>query len=296
MSKDEKVFLKPALLGGFKRKAVLSYIFELNEATHDEKKKLSQQVEDLTKSRDVLSENLKEMGQQLSDAQNELQAAKSQLSEQRNQMSKQDGESGAQIKSLKAEIDRLNHAIAQKDGDISRHISINEDLEKQNRELSKKNQTFSEKRAQLEQATSQITDLMNRAKGEAVKIVEQAKTSAAKITAGASRNADDIIENAKMSAKKQIDETHRQMEDSYRQFDVFQSELNGLKQTVADTVSTLTEKMDSLHHAASSTRAKAPDKAFSVEAPEKREAPGGDFQQVEIQKDDSGFFRLAAEE
>ncbi|MCL2035641.1 MAG: hypothetical protein FWG94_13065 [Oscillospiraceae bacterium] len=296
MSKDEKILLKPALLGGFKRKAVLSYIFELNEATRDTEKNLSAQIEDLTKARDILSENLKEMGQKLSDAQNELQAANNQLSEQGIQLSKQGEESGAQVKSLKAEIDRLNRIIAQKDGDISRHISINEDLEKQNKELSKKNQTFSEKRAQLELASSQITDLMDRAKSEAVKIVEQAKTSAAKITAGAARNADEIIENAKISAKKHIADTHRKMEDSYKQFDVFQTELNGLKQTVADTVSTLTEKMDSLHHAASSTRAKAPDKAFSVEAPDNREAAAEDLPQVEIQKDDSGFFRLAAEE
>ena len=298
MSKNGEVFLKPAMFGGFKRKAVLSYIFELNETTQDAQQKLTAQVEELTKARDILSENVKEMGQRLAATQSELQAAQSQLS-------LHSEESGSQVKQLKDEIDRLSQIIAQKNGDITRHISVNENLEKENKELAKKMQAFSEKRSQLEQATAQLNDIMGRAKGDAVKIIEQAKASAAKITSGANIQADNIIENAKGTAKKQIADAHRKIDGIYRQFDGFHSELGDLRKTVAGAVSAINEKMDTLHQATSSLRSKTPEKAFSVEAPAETqvEAPVAPdkkdddaLTQAGIQKDDSGFFRLAAEE
>lgn len=299
MSQDSQIFLKPAVFGGFEKKAVLSYIFELNESTQDAQQKLSAQMEDLTKSRDAVSEELKSAELRFTDAQSELQEAKEQLSENAVKIAEAD----SRIQGLQDEIESLNDVITKKNADIARYMSVNGDLEKENKELSKKMQSFSEKRSQFEQAATQLNEMMGRAKGDATKIVEQAKATAAKITSGANIQAENILESAKQNAQKQILDASGRIDGIYKQFDGFCAELASLKQTISGAASAMNERIDTLHKAASKAKVITIEKAFSQEShggPEKNTRSfandGSSSATSGVRKDDSGFFRLAAED
>lgn len=240
---NNPVLLKSSVFGGFKKKDVLSYIFELNETTQEEKQKLAEQLEELVQSRDNLAASAAEMEQRLAALQASLDDAQARLDEE----TAANARSIELIEMLRAEADRYENTVLQQNAEIARQAEINA-------HATAKNRAYEEKRHQVELAASQIAELLAQAKEDAAKTVERAQEDAAKtmerakqesaaILEQAKRDAENTVETAKASLGAHVERANASVDGAYQKFGVFKAGLENLHRAILDTTNAINEEM-----------------------------------------------------
>lgn len=303
---NNPALLKSSMFGGFKKKDVLSYIFELNEATQDEKQKLAEQIEELAQSRESLSESVSEMERQIA----ELKASLGDVTARLQEEIGKNAQYAELIDELKAETSKYENTVSQQNAEIARQTGLNS-------KLAEKNRGYEEKRNQVELAASQIADLLGQAQNDAVGVVDRAKLEA-----------ENIIKNARASIEAHVDEANKSVDGAYKKFNGFKAELETLHTTITGAAAAMTEKMQSLketvfdieklvpeklstealptlqyekddeHNAAESDDANAAVTAAAISPSVEAEAATMTkdiLRRYGVRKDDSGFFRLASD-
>lgn len=299
------VSLKSSMFGGFKKREVLSYIFELNESTQESQQKFAEQIEELSNSREALARSVGELEARLAAMQADLDNATSKLDAETAKYAEAEGI----IEKLNAEAAKHRQDISEKDDEIRRFASMNS-------ELAEKNRQHEEKRAQVELAASQIAKLLNEAEDDAVRIVEEANGKVAQILDEAKLQADGVVAAAKESASAHIFEANKAVNDIYSKFKGFCGELGGMHKTIADATFDINSKMETLKDMAVKVGEALPEGlelndadllSYDVEddagsggpVKDRSSGVGGFAKEIlgryGVRKDDSGFFRLAAE-
>lgn len=298
--------LKSSMFGGFKKKEVLSYIFELNESTQEAQQKFAEQIEELDRSRQDLIENVAELEARLASVQASLDDTSARLGRE----SARNAEISELLERLKAEAVKRDKDISEKESELLRITSKYSELQNKNRQLE-------EKREQVELAAAQIAGLLKEAQADADKVVEDARQQASVITDEAKKQANSITDAAKASAASYIDNANSTITGVYKQFGSFRKELGSLGKTIADACAEITSRVDVLSEATANVKDSVPETLelnesflLSYETVEEAAKPAESVpaKPVEtsafakevlgrygVRKDDSGFFRLAAE-
>jgi chromosome segregation ATPase len=159
--------LKSSMFGGFKKKDVLSYIFELNESTQEAQQKFAEQFEEISRSRDDLRRAASEMEGRLAGLQAELDEAARSLNLE--QAKRQEAE--AMMEKLRYDIQKRERELIEKENELSAANAKLLKLQDDRSELEKE-------REQLELAASQIAGLLSEARADADRMVDNAKAEA----------------------------------------------------------------------------------------------------------------------
>lgn len=112
---NSPIMFKSAV-GGFDKKAVMSYIFELNESAQAAQKRLIEELEDVTRSRDDLEDQLSDVHKRMQRAQMDVHDLSDELAGEKSRTA----ELTELLENANAEIDRLRQQIAQKDEELRR--------------------------------------------------------------------------------------------------------------------------------------------------------------------------------
>lgn len=305
----ENQAFKSTVFGGFDKKSVLSYIFELNENAQDAQQKLNDQIVEFTSSRDELSRKLEEAEAGLTAARSGLDEANARIDEE----AKKNAELTSQIDRLKFENTKQKQIIENRDEEIARISEMNAGLEE-------KTLTLEEKRGQVELAASQIAGLFKQARNDADKLMEQAREDAEGVLSAARSEAAQITKDAHGQAEAIIQNANSSIDGVYRQYDDFCKELGAVQQHMIDALSMMNAKIKTVNRAAAKARDTATESLWSLngnggaapEEPENEQEPqkadaekstettmtlaNEILNQYGIRKDESGFFRLASEE
>lgn len=302
---NNPVLLKSSMFGGFKKKDVLSYIFELNETTQEEKQRLAEQLEELVQSRDGLAARALDMEQKLTSLQSSLDETLARLDE----ANEKNVRSLELIERLKAEAVKNADTISQQNTEIARQTELNA-------QVSEKNRAYEEKRHQVELAASQIAELLGQAQDDAAKAVERAKLEA-----------DEIVENAKASLEVHIEEANKSVDGAYKKFSEFKSRIENKYTAVLEATSSINEEMSALKDSIEDIERLVPKKLSAEDLPTLQYKNEDDSSESEednpaltaaaistsieeeassmakdilrrygVRKDDSGFFRLASDQ
>lgn len=269
---NNPALLKSSVFGGFKKKDVLSYIFELNEATQDEKQKLAEQIEELAHSRESLSESVSEMERQIT----ELKASLNDVTGRFQEEIEKNARYAELVEELKSQASKHESIVSHQNAEIARQTELNA-------KLSEKNRAYEEKRNQVELAASQIAGLLGQAQNDAASVVSRAKLEA-----------EDIIKNAKASIEAHVDEANKSVDDAYKKFYGFKAELDTLHVTITGAASAMTEKMQSLQDTVSDIGKLVPEKLSAETLPTLQYEKDDDPKTAEAKDSDSAAFTAAA--
>lgn len=311
---DNQVRLKNSAFGGYQKKSVHSYIFELNESAQEMKQKLSDHIDELTRERDMAVSECRSMEEKLVSAQQSLGMINESLA---GEARKNEGAS-AMMEKLNAEIARQQESLAQKNAEIAQMSSRSADTEKLTRELDTK-------RRELELVAAQLNTMMNKARGDADAVINEARGQANDILREAHAKAESMLSDARGESERirayaltQADEIRGEAQRcaqaaantaaaDYRQLESVYAEVSAAKRALSDAATAINTKMAELDRVVSpKAQESASDHGersnvsnFSVEAPREptREASLADhiLSQYGIRKDESGFFRLTSD-
>lgn len=239
---DNGSIMFKSAINGFDRKAVISYIFEMNERNQYAEGVLSDQLAEANKLRDTLEQQYvaeKEKNKKL-EADRDL--LKNELAGERERVA----ELAQQIEVLTAEVDRQKELIAQKDEETISTIRASAEIKEKLRELE-------EKRDEVDRASSQIGRLLIDAKADADRMAQEAEASASQILSDARQQADEIIAAAQANAdasdaqareraKEIVSQADEAVIEAGIKFDTFRQEMISVQCTILDAVSTMQDK------------------------------------------------------
>lgn len=240
---NQTTILKTVAFGGFEKKAVIHYIYELGENAKAAQDKLSAELEELRAARDRLGAALGETEEKLRLLQRESSA---QLQSERARGAELTG----LVDSLGAEIARQEKIVSDRDLEIARYIAQNRQLEEKNAELEKD-------RAEVERATAQVGRLILNAQTDAERIVAEARLRADEITRQAQREAEELRskagqealarrELAEREAGELIERARRSAGCVDTQLDALRGELDRMRRVANDAAESMNQKLGEL--------------------------------------------------
>jgi chromosome segregation ATPase len=198
---DKQVVFKTSAFGGFEKKAVLDYIYRLNEDSSTQQTQLREQVGSLTAARDSVTESLRQTNEKLLVAQRELEAAKAELAKER---------------SRAAELASMSDGLQ---GELARHREqqdrLRADLERallERDEIARKTEGLSEKQLQIDQAVTSVGKLMLDARSDADAIAARAQQEAELLLSGAKAEAARLVQEAEGSLQSRVSEAAAEAE------------------------------------------------------------------------------------
>lgn len=234
---DSPIMFKSAV-GGFDKKAVISYIFELNENSQAAQKKLTAQLEEVTQAREALDKQLAEQSRRMQKLQADLEGLTSELSGEKART----GELTNMVDELNAEIKRLRAQLAQKEeeaqnvsqsgGELNETIEgLRAEIERQRAVIARKeeearnishsggqmNETIEGLRAEIERQRALVVrkeeEARNnlRASGEFAKKqaeIDRVSTQLGKLMLEAKTDAEHIRADAQMQAEGIVADAH----------------------------------------------------------------------------------------
>lgn len=112
---NSPIMFKSAV-GGFDKKAVMSYIFELNESAQAAQKRLIEELEEVSRIRDDLEDQLNDVHKRMQRAQMDVRDLSDELAGEKSRTA----ELTELLENANADVDRLRQEIAQKDEEIRR--------------------------------------------------------------------------------------------------------------------------------------------------------------------------------
>lgn len=206
---QEQSALKKTTFGGYDRKSVLNYIYELNAAAEAAQDKLEAQLEEVTASREKLSETIKDLEGKMEGLRGERKAVESELSSEKERT----GELSALIDALEEEKRRQAQIIAEKDAEIAQHLRRSEELIEKNRQLE-------EKKQEVERASAHIGELLLRTRMESEK----------------------ALADAKKQAEDMVAEAGRSMKGVYDQFERFRLEMTTIRTQIESSITAVQDR------------------------------------------------------
>ena len=246
LDNNQQIVFKTSAFGGFEKKAVLDYIYSLNEENLLAQIQLSERIEALSAADAARAEELRLQNEKLEAALKEIESARAELSRER---------------SHALELDKINEWSK---GEISRQHKLLEETQNENKrlqleyeELYKKNQNLQERQEELNQTISSVGKLMVDARNNADNIVDQAKSEAAKtiddanvasqLQIGKAREeAARIIEEAKEKADLLVEQSKLTTQEASENFDIFCKKTSEIRDVVAGMLESYKDECESL--------------------------------------------------
>ena len=233
----EKQIVFKTSIGGFDKKAVLDYIYALNQRAEESQARLNDQLFAATQAKEQLEQD--------------LQAAQSSLA---------DTQSALEQKELRsaAEIQELQKTLEEKTSEIW-------DLSQVNAENTQKNRDLEGKKAEVEKASAQIGRLLidahaeadritGTAKEEADGILEEARQEAGNIVGDAQAQADAQAEEAAQTQKEMMANAKQAVAEAYGRFSDFQAEVAGIQQVMLGALEDIRAKSEIISDALASAQ------------------------------------------
>lgn len=277
-------------VGGFDKKAVISYIFELNESAQAEQKKLKEQLEEAKQSRQTQHAELEAQNDRVLKLEAELKAVKNELSGEK-----------SRVFELTDTVESLNSEIEQQRLLIDKKEQLVRESTEQTGELKDRVDVLASREADIERASAQVGKLLLDAASDADRIRDEAK-----------KEAEDIINTAHKDAEKIILDSETALQSVKSEFESYSGELQSLQDEMLRAIEALQQKAGSIGDIISDASSRLVEKPVSEDI----FTPGifSDVEEVEEESDldepesysfqswdneestESDFFRPAAEE
>lgn len=206
---EDNVVFKTAV-GGFEKRAVLDYIYDMNKQSEDSEKalkeeiaKLKESLEEAEESAQLANENAKSLEREISSLRDNLDVK-----------SEDKEEYASTINNLNEEVANYKKLLQQQQEKTEKFIE-------ENREALEKNEAMAAQQAKLDKASYQLGRVMLDARTDADAIVSSAKEQAQQIAqkaqddsqqtdADAKQAAEKIISDAQLQAKSELDSAKEQ--------------------------------------------------------------------------------------
>ena len=196
---DKQVVFKTTAFGGFEKKAVLDYIYKLNEDAEATQADLHQKLDSIAGERQSLSEAFERANQRISTLQQNLEDTGAELAGERSRGL----EMGNLNEGLREELERDRAQLRQREEDLGKIIQENRSLKEKNDEFVSKqdevNETVSRIGMLMLDARSDADQMLKNAEEESKRLLEQTEEQSKATLAEARRDSDDLIENARAS-------------------------------------------------------------------------------------------------
>jgi chromosome segregation ATPase len=297
---DKQVVFKTSTFGGFDKKAVLDYVYALNQRAEEAQARMEEQLKEAVAEKDALAGQLESAR---IDAQN-LRGGQERISAELSGERQRINELGELVTSLNDEIRRLKEELLEKDSEVAEFARINN-------ELLEKNRGLEQTRAEVEHASSQIGKLLINANAEADNVVAAANSRAGEILAETRVRADDIVAEADVRAKDKLsaasvqadrmtDGAQRAVDEAYERFSVFKAEVSGLQKTMLSLLEDIHIRAGEINDSIDSAQEILHEVSRPIFTAERGELPEEDSSSpeeiLEPDEEDGDFFRVAAED
>lgn len=183
---DDKVVFKTAAVGGFEKKAVLDYIYQMNEEAEFAQLRLKERIEELEESQRSLEESLGLSNSRVRTLERDYNNIAAELEAARNAESPAPAANPASeelIVRLNEEIERQKALLTEKDQELRQHVAQYHDLVERTRDLESR-------REEVEKASYQLGKVMLDARADAETISANAKEQAKDLLARTQEEAD----------------------------------------------------------------------------------------------------------
>lgn len=293
---DKQVVFKTNAFGGFDKKAVLDYVYTLNQRAEEAQARLEEHINSLAIERDELALKLENAKSEIFALKNNQSSVQEELEGERRRIA----ELNELVSALNEELQRQKDTVEEKDRAIREYTRLSA-------EYSKKIDGLEKTRAEVDHASAQIGKLLIEAHADADKVRDNAHRNAGDIVAGAKTKADEILSDAEVQAKRVIAEAgqeaklktesaQRAVDLAYEKFSVFRSEISSLQKVILDSLEDIHFKAGTINEAINDAQntihdaGRAP--VYSVE----RGLSGCEDALDPEDERDGPFFRYAAEE
>ena len=215
---EQKAAFKTSLFGGYEKESVLKYIDDMSRAAAASEAKLQEQIEQITRSRRELEEQIAEFEKRMQDASETIDAEKGKnkkLSEM--------------IGLLQEEIDRQRRQGESRTREYQAAQEKNRQLQEQVRQVEEKSKLYDEAAASIGsailQAQQTAQSIVDEAGGQAKEIVDRANTQAQAITDDAQRFIDRVLQKMDdmqqefLTLRGRMDESINQLNNRFAQLD-----------------------------------------------------------------------------
>lgn len=215
---EQKAEFKTSLFGGYEKESVLKYIDDMSRAAAESEAKLQEQIEQITRSRQGLEEQIAEFEKRMQDASETIDAEKGKnkkLSEM--------------IGLLQEEIDHQRRQGESRTREYQAAQEKNRQLQEQVRQVEEKSKLYDEAAASIGsailQAQQTAQSIVDEAGGQAKEIVDRANTQAQAITDDAQRFIDRVLQKMDdmqqefLTLRGRMDESINQLNNRFAQLD-----------------------------------------------------------------------------
>lgn len=239
---DTSPIMFKAAINGFDKKAVISYIFELNETNQAAQKRLTEQLEQTRTDCRTMDQQLQDSQQQATKLASELELLSTELEGERTRT----GEMAEQIEELRQQIQSQQRLIDEKEQEaMGSRLSQTE--------MQGRFQQLEEKKLEVERASAQIGRLLldatadgdrmrTEAQAEADDILERTRREAEEILAAARNEADASAARARVEAERIVAGANTALDEANNKFKGFRQEMLGIQRTITDAVAAIEQK------------------------------------------------------
>lgn len=202
---DQNVVFKTAAVGGFEKRAVLDYIYEMNESMEREREEFHNKIAELENARLLAVDEANIANEKLRTLEDELVSLTNELSTERHKRK--------EIEGINARLESQKNALAAQASELKAEtreiasvpVAQREELET----LKAKQEEFDKASYQLGrvllEARADADATVETAKEQAKIILEQAQKDAEEISEMAAKTADDLIKSAEDTARVKIE-------------------------------------------------------------------------------------------
>lgn len=240
---DSPAMFKTAM-GGFDKKAVMNYIFELNESNQAAQKRLTDQLEEAAQAREALEQQLAEANKKLLRVQSDLTGVQTELQGEKTRS----GELAETVDTLNTELERQKELLIKRDDELRLQGVQYGQTEQRLKEMEKKQQ-------ELDRAATQVGRLLLDANADAEQVRADAQAEARQVKADARAEADDLLAKTRIEAEsiaaeanrrasEITDNANRTLQDVRRQFAGLHSDISGIQRMVLDTIGDMRAKAE----------------------------------------------------
>ncbi len=173
---NENVTIKTVAFGGFDRDEVLQYIDHLNQSALATQQDLNQQIQNLTQSRQELSDKVATFEQRISDLEEQLESER----DAREQLLQEHRSLERELKSVRADKEQSARSLALE--------------QEKNRQLVNRMSTLESNASKYDEACAQVGAALLDAHQDAQRIREKARREAAVFTDGAVQTAQSVMD------------------------------------------------------------------------------------------------------
>lgn len=269
----EKQIVFKSAINGFEKKAVLDYIYKLNQDAEESSAELESQIKSVTGDCMALDASLRNKEAECKSISERCDTLTGELETERSRTD----ELSEIINGLNAEIDSLKDSIARKDTEIREYVRINKELKQTNEELEKKKleidvastkigKLLIEAHAEadslvdaaqdsadvmLDQARQRSEGIISEAENRANTIIAEAEANSARMLEEAGANAEETISKADADSTRIINEAEeassRKMDDAQRAVDMSMEKLSLYRSQISNIQRVILDSLEDIH-------------------------------------------------